>query len=85
MHGSVIYFPYQDEYNKMLDCKYVEAISIRKCRVRTEEKFEAKILQGILPRNGDTSNTRFYQRSSICFKTKGTKKYLVEVLNATIK
>ena len=79
MHGSILYTPYQEEYSFM-DCKYIETLSIRKSRVHSEDKFEAKILQGILPRD-----QRFSQRSSICFKTKGTKKYLVEVLNATIK
>jgi hypothetical protein len=76
--GTTVLTPNVDEYNNMMDLPYVEPICIPQSRVPLEDKFEAKVIQGLLPR------VTVRQRSSTCFNTRGTKKYLVEVLNATI-
>jgi hypothetical protein len=76
--GTTVLTPNVDEYNNMMDLPYVEPICIPQSRVPLEDKFEAKVIQGLLPR------VTVRQSSSTCFNTRGTKKYLVEVLNATI-
>jgi len=90
MHGNHLTIGVFDEYNYR-DFNWTEVNTIHRSHLKIDDKFEAKIIQGIQPTSGltlnfgDDSGPKKISRSSVCLKTARTKKYLVEVLNAAIK